>query len=289
MLHWFQPLVACLMLAGLLPLLHRRLHPRVSAVVLAASVVWITTVAVVGIWLLAFRYVAHVSWFAAQLQWCSVIVGAHGTVSAWVGIPAVGASFAGLVRASRFWKVQRTLRSSSLRGTSVVATDEVFAFVVPGPDAATIVSSGLLRHLGPEEQEVVFAHERAHAHHRHDRYLTIGRAAEALLPIIRPLTRRLEFSLERWADDAAVTAVNGNRMLVARTIAKVALLPHRALGPALGFSGFGDAARAEFLLDPPARSRSLTVLAIVSSVVGLSFAVYQLHHFEALFNSLCRT
>ena len=289
LLHWFHPFMACLMISGLLPLIHRRLHPRISAAVLTASVVWITTVAVLGIWLVAFRYLAHISWLAAQLQWCSVIVGAHNTVPSWLGVPAVAAMMMGVVRAVRFWRVQRTLRSSSVRGTSIVATDDVFAFVVPGPDAATIVSTGLLRHLVPEEQDVVFAHERAHADHRHDRYLTIGRAAEAVLPIIRPLTRRLEFSLERWADDAAVVAVHGDRMLVARTIAKVALLPHRSLRPMLRFTGLGDAARADFLLHPPKRSRSLTVLAAISSVIGLTFAVYQLHHFEALLTTLCRT
>ncbi len=289
MLHWFHPFMACLMLSGLLPLIHRRLNPRVSAGVLAASVVWISTVAVIGIWLVAFRYLAHVSWLAAQLQWCSMIVGAHSTVSTWVGVPAVAAMVTGVVRAVRFWKVQRKLRASHLSGTSIVASDDVFAFVVPGPDAATIVSTGLLRHLDPAERVVVFAHERAHADHRHDRYLTIGRAAEAVLPIIRPLTRRLEFSLERWADDAAVAAVNGNRLLVARTIAKVALLPHRSARPMLGFAGLGEAARAEFLLDPPVLSRSLTAIAVLSSGVGLTFALYQLHHFEALLNTLCRT
>jgi hypothetical protein len=139
----------------------------------------------------------------------------------------------------------------------------------------------------------VFAHERAHVDHRHDRYLTIARAAEAVLPMIRPLTRRLEFSLERWADDASVCAVNGDRLLVARTIAKVALLPHRkpqpTLGLALGFAGLGDAARAEFLLNPPTRSHALTALAVFSSMAGLTFAMYQLHHFEALLITLCRT
>lgn len=289
LLRWFHPFMACLTLSGLLPLIHRRLHPRVSAAVLAASVVWISTVAVIGIWLTAFRYLAHVSWLAAQFQWCSVIVGAHNTVPSWIGLPAVVAWIAGMVRVVRFWSVQRRLRSSRLRGVSVVTSDDVFAFVVPGPDAATIVSSGLLRHLGPDEQEVVFAHERAHAEHRHDRYLTIGRAAEAVLPVIRPLTRRLEFSLERWADDAAVTAVHGDRLLVARTIAKVALLSHRSARPVLGFTGLGDAARAEFLLDPPSRSLSLTALAVASSAVGLTFALYQMHHFEALLNTLCRT
>ncbi len=289
MLHWFHPLIASLMLSGLLPLIHRRLHPRVSAAVLTASVAWISTVAVIGIWLMAFRYLAHVSWLSAQLQWCSVIVGAHSTVSGWVGVPAVAAMMTGIIRGVRFWRVQRVLRSSKLRGTSIVNSDDVFAFVVPGPHAVTVVSSGMLRHLGPDEQTVVFAHERAHADHRHDRYLTIARAAEAVLPVIRPLTRRLEFSLERWADEAAVRAVDGDRLLVARTIAKVALLPHRGTRLALGFAGLGEAGRAEFLLDPPSRSRVLTALAVSSSTAGLSFAVYQLHHFEALLITLCRT
>ena len=93
----------------------------------------------------------------------------------------------------------------------------------------------------------------------------------------------------RWADNAAVTAVHGDRFLVARTIAKVVLLPQRAARPVLGFSGLGDAARAEFLVDPPARSRSLTALAVTSSAVGLTFARYQMHHFEALLHTLCRT
>lgn len=289
MLHWFHPFMACVMLSGMLPLIHRRLQSCVSAAVLTASVVWIAAVAVIGIWLVALRYLAHLSWLSAQLQWCSAIVGAHGKVSNWVGVPAVAAMLAGIVRVLRFLRVQRMLRSSHLRGTSIVASEEVFAFVVPGPNAVTVVSSGLLRHLGPDEQRVVFAHERAHADHRHDRYLTIARAAEAVMPVIRPLTRRLEFSLERWADDAAVRAVNGDRLLVARTIAKVALLPHRGARPALGFAGLGEAARAEFLLDPPTRSRVLTALAVLSSTVGLTFALYQLHHFETLVNTLCRT
>ena len=92
--------------------------------------------------------------------------------------------------------------------------------------------------------------QRAHAEHRHDRYLTIARGAEAVLPLIRLLTRRLEFSLERWADDAAVRAVNGDRLLVARTIAKVALLPNRRTSHALGFAGLGEAARAEWIANP---------------------------------------
>jgi hypothetical protein len=102
MLHWFYPFLACLMLSGLLPLIHRRLHPRVSAAVLTANVVWTTTLAVIGIWLVAFRYLAHLSWLSVQFHWCSVIVGTHSTVSGWVGVPAVVAMLVGIVRGMRF-------------------------------------------------------------------------------------------------------------------------------------------------------------------------------------------
>ena len=102
MLRWFQPLLVCLTLAGLLPLIHRQLHPRVSAVVLAANVVWISTVGVIGIWLLSLRYLAHVRGLADRFWWCSMIVSEHGTVSKWVGLPAAAATLAGIVRAVRY-------------------------------------------------------------------------------------------------------------------------------------------------------------------------------------------
>ena len=59
--------------------------------------------------------------------------------------------------------------------------------------------------------------------------------------------------------------------------------------PALAFAGFSEAARASILLNLPPRSRFLTGLALGCSAVRLTFAVYQLHHFEALLVTLCRT
>lgn len=283
----FMPFAICLAFTGFLPLVHRRLLPRVSAVVLAANVFWVTVVAVLGTWFVALRYLTHVSWLADQLRWCSKVIGVHDQVPVWLGFPATCLALVGTLRFARFATVQKKVRSSALTGTSVVPTDEVFAYVLPGRNAATLISAGLLNRLTAEETRVVLAHEKAHADCRHDRYLTLARGADALVPLMRPLTKRLEFSLERWADDAAATAMLGDRRLVAHTIAKVALLMTGSSSPALAFSGLGEVARAQHLLEPTKPSPSLTGIAVASSTLGLGFALYQLHHLQGLINTLC--
>lgn len=285
----FGPFAVCLALTGFLPLVHRRLRPRVSAAVLAANVFWVSLVSVVGIWFVSLRYLTHVSWLADQLRWCSKMIGGHDKVPVWLGFPSTALALLGVVRIKRFATVQRAIRSSSLSGTSVVPSDEVFAYVLPGRNGATIISAGLLSRLSVKERLVVLAHEKAHADNRHDRYLTLARAAEALVPFIRPLTKRLEFSLERWADDTAAQVMHGDRCLVAETIAKVALLMTGPPGHELAFAGLGEVARTKYLLQPSIPSRSLTGVAVTTSMIGLGFALYQLHHLEGLINTLCRS
>ncbi len=217
------------------------------------------------------------------------MIGAHDKVPVWLGFPSTALALLGLVRIKRFATVQREIRSSSLSGTSVVPSNEVFAYVLPGRNGATIISTGLLSRLSVKERLVVLAHEKAHADNRHDRYLTLARAAEALVPFIRPLTKRLDFSLERWADDSAAEVMHGDRFLVAQTIAKVALLMTGFPGHVLAFAGFGEVARTEYLLRPSKPSRVLTGVAVTASMLGLGFALYQLHHLEGLINTLCRS
>lgn len=285
----FSPLLVCVALSGLLPLVHRRLRPRMSAAVLAANVLWISVVSLLGIWFVSLRYLTHLGRLVDQLPWCSSMVGTHDSVPGWLGFPAFMVAVIGAVRFRRFGSMQKTLRRSKASGVSVVSSDEVFAYVLPGRNAPTLISTGLLTQLNADERTVVLAHEKAHADYRHDRYLTFARGAEILVPFVRPLTKRLAFSLERWADDVAANAVSGNRRLVAHTIAKVALLMPQGFKPALSFSGLGEAARTRYLLHPSKPLRSLTGVALASSAIGLGFALYQLHHFEALLSSLCHS
>lgn len=217
------------------------------------------------------------------------MIGGHDKVPVWLGFPSTALALLGVVRIKRFATLQRKIRSWSLSGTSVVPSDEVFAYVLPGRNGATIISAGLLSRLSVKERLVVLAHEKAHADNRHDRYLTLARAAEAFVPFIRPLTKRLEFSLERWADDTAAQVMHGDRCLVAETIAKVALLMTGPAGHELAFAGLGEVARTKYLLQPSKPSRSLTGAAVTTSMIGLGFALYQLHHLEGLINTLCRS
>lgn len=130
------------------------------------------------------------------------------------------------------------------------------------------------------------AHERAHAHYRHDRYLLIAELAAAALPPLRALARRVNYSIERWADEAAA-AVCGDRRMVAITLGKVAL---QTTPPTVaGFSGLGVASRMGALLEPPIASphRGMLLVLWSSIVTTAGFSLYQLHHLERLLTALC--
>jgi Zn-dependent protease with chaperone function len=141
----------------------------------------------------------------------------------------------------------RRLRSPRSDGFEIVPSDSLFAYTLPGR-GRVIVSSGLVRTLEPEELAIVLAHEVAHALHRHDRYVLTAELGAALVPFVHPLRRRLLFALERWAEEAAVACVQGDRPKVARTLARVALVDEAVPAAAVGIAWLGVAGRFEALL-----------------------------------------
>jgi Zn-dependent protease with chaperone function len=149
------------------------------------------------------------------------------------------------------------------------------------------MSSGLVEFLDDDELSVVLAHERAHGRHRHDRYLVIAKLGVAVAPMFRPLSSRLEFSLERWADESAADEC-ADRTFVARTLGKVALSsPSPAMN--LSFAGLGVPARMTALLSPvvmPPTVRGIVPLYAGVAITGV-LASYQLHHLAKLFVTLC--
>jgi hypothetical protein len=100
------------------------------------------------------------------------------------------------------------------------------------------------------------------------------------------LARRVTYSIERWADEAAA-AVCANRQLVAITLGKVAL--QTSPPTVAGFSGLGVASRMSALLEPPVPTphRGLLVGLWASLAVTAGFSLYQLHHLELLLTALC--
>ena len=132
-----------------------------------------------------------------------------------------------------------------------------------------------IRALTPD---VVLAHEQAHARHRHDRFKLLALVTTAFIPPTAPVMARLDFYLERWADEEALDHTGAERHLAARTIAKVALAS-ASPSPALGIADHGVAARATALLKPvehPDVTTRLQTAAVIGATLAL--AVYQVHH-----------
>jgi hypothetical protein len=282
----FIPLVAAVLLGLALGTLHQRLRPVTAARVLAATLAVVLAAALPSLWLVSIGYLSHTPVLGNGLRWCSVVLGVHADVPPVVGVPAVLLTLLGVVRAGRVMRAHVHLRCTGAHAVTLIAADELFAYTLPGCAGRVVVSTGLLDMLDDREQRVVLAHERAHGSHRHDRYMLFGRVAEVLLPPLRPLTRRLNFALERWADEAAVRAVGGDRDLVALTIARVAVgTPNGS--PALAFAGLGATGRVKALLDdmpPPTAPIAVVWCGIAATAI---VAGYQVHHLALFVTALC--
>ncbi|WP_327176928.1 M56 family metallopeptidase [Streptomyces sp. NBC_01335] len=135
-------------------------------------------------------------------------------------------------------------------GVSVVESPAPYAYALPGGpvrgrmggaaagDGRVVVSSALLDCLEPDEQQALFAHERAHLAGRHHRYLLLTQLAARANPFLVPLRTAVAYSTERWADEEAARAV-GSRHVVARAVGKAALVSARS--PFEGLAGFARA------------------------------------------------
>ncbi|MFE5540095.1 M56 family metallopeptidase [Streptomyces sp. NPDC056519] len=224
---------------------------------------------------------------------------------------AVAAGAALAVQAAlvvRCWREHRSVlaRAWSATGDSVPDGD---LLVVPDPDPQAfalpgwrgrggriVVTTGMLRALGPAEREVLFGHERAHLAGRHHLLSVTAHLAGAVHPALRSLRPDLEFHLERWADEAAASTV-GDRRLAATAIARAALAaasgtrPERGHGPLLSVGTGPVPRRVAALLQPmPSGPRTRTtqmaaagLAATVAGAAALGLVLaYGLHEYVEL-------
>ncbi|CAN5853578.1 MAG: M56 family metallopeptidase [Ilumatobacteraceae bacterium] len=288
-LQLIVPLALASAMAAAVAVTHRRIPPRYAAALLTATIVAVSLAVLPAVGILAVGYVAHLSMLGGVVEWCQDALGVHAPVPPWLGLPSVAIVLLATVRARSVLRSWRSIRRTDAGAPEIVRSDSWFAFTLPGPAGRIVLSSALVDSLTPAELAVVVAHERTHACNRHDRYVLVADVANALLPVMRPLQHRLLFALERWADEASVSAASGDRDTVARTIARVALAhaPHPAA--ATGLAGLGVAARVDALTNP----RTLPCPNVWTSAVAIgplavmAAAAVQVHHLFPLIVALC--
>ena len=174
----------------------------------------------------------------------------------------------------------------------VVPGHAIEAYALPGSPGRIVVSGRLLEALDDRGRAALLAHEHAHLAGQHHLFTTVAHLAAAANPLLLPVARAVDYTVERWADERAA-AITGDRRLVASTIGQVALLatarPARLRAAALGITGAlahhrrpraapsrwpGPARsprRVAALLAPPPR-RQLTLLAVVALLVLIAGA-----------------
>jgi Zn-dependent protease with chaperone function len=280
------PLVAALAIAGIATSLHRRLPPRLATRFVTVALVIVVAAALPTALVVAVAFLAHAPVFGLGFNWCAQAIGLHGAVPAWLGIPVVILIAVGAIRTVRLLRDHRRLRLNEALPIHIAQSHKPYAVTLPGRAGQIVISTAMIELLDDAERRIVVAHEEAHARYRHDRYLLVAELAAAALPPLRALARRVNYSIERWADEAAAS-VCGDRRLVAVTLGKVAL---RSSPPGVaGFAGLGVAARIGALLEPPVPVPDRVHLVVLwSSVLATAgFSLYQLHHLERVLTALC--
>jgi Zn-dependent protease with chaperone function len=240
-------------LAGLAvrPLLITRLEPRQASWVLTAATAALAACSTAALALLAAYAAAKTPSLAALGDYSRRVVGRGDPVSAATGALAglalaLSVVAAGVSSCRRVRALVRSYRRAARLTTGdrmvVVPGSAVQAYALPGRPGRIVVSAGLLARLDSSRQAAVIAHEQAHLAGRHHLFAAVARVAAGANPMLLPLARSVDYTLERWADEDAA-AVTGSRKLVAQTIGQVALLGaanHPEPGIAMNIAGPRD-------------------------------------------------
>ncbi|MET8158300.1 M56 family metallopeptidase [Sphaerisporangium sp. NPDC005289] len=140
-------------------------------------------------------------------------------------------------------------KHDSALGAVVLDHAEPIAYCLPGGEGRTVITTGALRSLPPEELAAVLAHERAHLRGRHDLVVAAGEILARAFPGV-PLFRRARTEVARLielrADDVA--ARRHARIHVAGALVRIAT--GRVPAFSLGMGGETALTRVRRMLGP---------------------------------------
>jgi Zn-dependent protease with chaperone function len=268
------------------------LEPRQATWLLTITAVALATCSSVALGLLAAYTAARVPALAVLGDYSTQVVRRADPVPLPTGaLAGIALTAAAVAVAILFRRRARALAASYRRaaglhgdgGLVVVRGSGIEAYALPGRPGRIVVSGELLDTLGSESRAALIAHEQAHLSGRHHLFVAAARLAAAANPMLLPVARTVEYTVERWADEHAAH-VTGDRGLVAKTIGQVALLasarPARVPGVSLGIVAAtaqrmslalaGPVPRrvAAMLTAPP--RRRFVVLAVCLALVALA-------------------
>lgn len=266
------------------------MRPTVTFRVLTLISAVTATTAFIVIALGAIGFLARSGLVLALIDRCPVI-SLHHDVGIVEGLTAVILLAAVLGRIRRvITQHRRAIAGTQGHRFRLLDTDQPVAFAAPGNPGCVVVSNGLLNALNPRERQVLFAHERAHLQQNHHRYLFTGALAVAVVPLLKPLVAQLRLATERCADEAAAKVMDGDRKLVAVSIARAALATNDYAGTVGAFGGGSIPFRVNALLNEPLSTRvsaaAMAVTAIVAAATVAASSV-QAHHFWELVRHVC--
>lgn len=218
-----------------------RLDPRQATWLLTAATVLLAGCSTAALALLAAYAAARAPVLASLADYSQPVIRRGDPVPAELGVAAALAlAGAAVAVAVMFRRRARALAESYRRaagmgtgeGVVVVPGPAIEAYALPGLPGRIVVSGRLLDHLDDRGRVALIAHERAHLAGRHHLFSAVTHLAAAANPLLLPVARTVDYTVERWADEHAAV-VTGDRRLVAETIGRVALLatPPRQRAP----------------------------------------------------------
>ncbi len=272
-----------------------RLEPRRATWLLTTAAVALAACSLAALALLAAYAAARAPFLAAVGDYSQQVMRRDAPIPAAAGVAAALALTGAAVAVTVMFRNRARALARSYRraagldaedGIVVVPGPAIEAYALPGRPGRIVVSGRLLDCLDDRRQAALIAHEQAHLASRHHLFTTVARLAAAANPLLVPVARSVDYTVERWADEHAA-AVTSDRRLVAETIGQVALLAgprltgsrrRRTAGIVLGIVGSraprvslawaGPVPRrvAALLTAPPRRQ---TILLAASTVIVL--------------------
>ena len=217
-----------------------RLEPRHATWLLTTAAVALAACSLAALALLAAYAAARAPFLAAAGDYSQQVMRRGTPIPAAAGVAAALALTGAAVAVTVMFRNRARALAESYRraaglhaedGIVVVPGPAIEAYALPGRPGRIVVSGRLLDCLDDRRRAALIAHEQAHLARRHHLFTTVARLAAAANPLLVPVARSVDYTVERWADEHAA-AVTSDRRLVAETIGQVALLAGPRAGPA---------------------------------------------------------